>query len=131
MASKHKYIKRGWDEDTDTDSENEIFSNNEKKKWPKFIIVKSANDDLPLQKLSPFAIQKGFQVIARSLKSIKRLTDGSFLVECGKRAQAQNLLHTNHFVDRPVRVSLHKTLNSSQEVIRCQDLVDIWRLRSG
>ena len=54
--------------------------------------MESFNDDLPLSKLSPFAIQKGFQAVAGTLKSIKRLRDGFFLVECGKRAQAQNLL---------------------------------------
>ena len=83
------------------------------------------SEDLPLQKLSPFAIQKGFQSIAGTVKSIKRLRDGSFLVECGKRAQAQNLLRTNRFIDRPVKVSIHKTLNSSRGVIRCRDLADM------
>ena len=68
--------------------------------------------------------KKGFQVVAGTLKSIKRLRDGSFLVECGKRAQTQNLLQTNRSIDRPVRVSIHKTLNSSQGVIRCRDLAD-------
>ena len=63
--------------------------------------------------------------MAGTLKSIKRLRDGSFLVECGKRAQAQNLLPTNRFIDRPVRVLIHKTLNSSQGVIRCRDLPDM------
>ena len=76
MASKHKSIKRGWDEDTDMDSDNEMFINNEKK-WPRFLPVESANEDLPLQKLSPFAIQNGFQATVRTLKSIKRLRDGS------------------------------------------------------
>ena len=46
-------------------------------------------------------------------------------MECGKRAQAQNLLRTNRFIDRPVRVSIHKTLNSSRGVIRCRDLADM------
>ena len=100
-----------------------MFSINEKN-WPRFLIVESANEDLSLQNRSPFAIQKGFQAIAGTLKSIKRLRDCSFL-EYGKRAQAQNLLQTNRFVDRPVRVSVHKTLNSSQGVIRCQDLADL------
>ena len=59
------------------------------------------------------------------MKSIKRLRDGSFLVECGKRAQAQNLLRTNRFIDRPVKVSIHKTLNSSRGVISCRDLADM------
>ena len=87
--------------------------------WPRLLIIESASEDLPLQKLSPFAIQKGFQSIAGTLKSIKRLRDGSFLVERGKRAQAQNLLLTNRFIDRPVKVSIHKTPNSSRGVIRC------------
>ena len=63
--------------------------------------------------------------MAGTPKSTKRLRDGSFLVECGKRAQAQNLLRTNRFIDRPVRVSIHKTLNSSRGVIRCRDLADM------
>ena len=85
--------------------------------------MESSSDDLLLSKLSPFAVQNGFLVVAGTLKSIKRLRD--FLVECGKRAQAQNLLPTNRFIDRPVRVLIHKTLNSSQGVIRCRDLADM------
>ena len=52
---------------------------NSKTNWPWFLIVETANEDLPLRKLSPFAIQKGFQAIAGTLKSIKRRRDGSFL----------------------------------------------------
>ena len=87
--------------------------------------MESSSDDLPLSKLSPFAVQKGSQAVAGTLKSIKRLRNGSFLVECGKRAQAQNLLRTNRFIDRPVRVTIHKTLNSSRGVVRCRDLADM------
>ena len=96
MATKHQSKKRVRDDDSDTDSDNEMFLKNETN-WPRFLIVESASEDLPLQKLSPFAVQKGFQVIAGTLKSIKRLRDGSFLVECGERAQAQaqNLLRRN------------------------------------
>ena len=100
MASKHKSIKRGRDEDTDTDSDNEMFNNNGGKNWPRFLLVQSTNEDLSLQKLSPFAVQKGFQAIAGTLKSIKRLRDGSFLVECGrgprpKTCSRQTALSTN------------------------------------
>ena len=87
--------------------------------------MESSSDDLPLSKLSPFAVQKGFQAVAGTLKSIKRLRDGSFLVECGKRAQAQNLFRTNRFIDRPVRVSIQKILNSSRGIIICRDLADM------
>ena len=88
-------------------------------------MVKSASEERPLSKLSPFAVQKGFQAIARTLKSTKRLKDGSFLVECSKKTQAENLLKTVNFVDRPVHVSVHKTLNSSRGVIRCRELSDM------
>ena len=117
-------IQKVRDDNSDTDSDNKIFMKSETN-WPRFFIVESAKEDLPLQKLSPFAVQKGFQAIAGTLKSIKRLRDGSSLMECGKRAQAQNLLQTNRFIDRPVKVSIHKTLNSSQGIIRCQDLTDM------
>ena len=32
------------------------------------------------------------------------------------------LLKTTRFVDRPIRVSIHKALNSSRSVIRCREL---------
>ena len=122
--------KRVRDDDSDTDSDNEMLMKSETN-WPRFLIVESASEDLPLQKLSPFAVQKGFQAIAGTMKSIKRLRDGSFLVECGKRAQAPNLPRTNRFIGRPVKVSIHKTLNSCRGVSRCRDLADMSKLRSG
>ena len=124
MATKHQSKQRVRDDDSDIDSDNEMFMKSETN-WPRFLIIESASEDLPLQKLSPFAVQKGFQAIAGTLKNTKRLRDGSFLMECGKRAQAQNLLRTNRFIDRPVKVSVHKTLNSSRGVIRCRDLADM------
>ena len=57
--NKHKQL-RDSDQDTDTDSENESFLNTTAN-WPRFLVVESASVDLPLSKLSPFAIQKGFQ----------------------------------------------------------------------
>ena len=85
------------------------------------LVVKLSSDDLPLSKLSPFAVQKGFQALAGTLKSIKRLRDESFHVECAKKSQAMGLLKTTRFVNRLVRVSIHKALNSSRGVIRCRE----------
>ena len=42
-----------------------------------------------------------------------------------RKTQAENLLKTVNFVDRPVHVSVHKTLNSSRGVIRCWELFDL------
>ena len=120
----HRNIKRTRpDDDLDSDSENESFLTNDN--WPRFIVLSSASKEKPPSKLSLFAAQKGFQAIAGTLKSTKRLKDGSFLVECSRRAQAENLLKTATFVDRPVHVCVHKTLNSSKGVIRCRELSDL------
>ena len=68
MATKHQSKKRVRDDDSDTDSDNEMLMNSETN-WARFLVVDSANEDLPLQKLSPFAVQKGFQAIAGTLKT--------------------------------------------------------------
>ena len=89
-------------------------------------MIKSASEEQPLSKLSPFAVQKGFQAIAGTLKSTRRLRDGSFLVECSRKTQAENLLKTIHFVDRPV----HVTLNSCRGVSDVGSYLTCRRLRS-
>ena len=120
----HRNVKRNRPvHDLDSDSDDELFLINDS--WPRFIVLSSASEEKPLSKLSPFAVQKGFQAIAGTLKSTKRLRDGSFLVECSRRAQAENLLKTATFVDRPVHVCVHKTLYLSKGVIRCRELSDL------
>ena len=90
--------------------------------WPRFLLVKS-DESLPVTKLSPFAIDKGFQaLISGRLRSIKRLRDGTFLVECDTKKQSDLLLKSQKLVDRPMIVSIHPTLNSSRGVIRCREL---------
>ena len=91
-TNKNKRLRDN-DQDSDTDSDNERFCNTSNN-WPRFLVVDSSSDDLPLSKLSPFAVQKGFQAVAGTLKSIKRLRDGSFLVECARKSQVMGLLKT-------------------------------------
>ena len=85
-TNKNKRLRDN-DQDLDTDSDNER-SYNSCNNWPRFLVMESSSDDLPLSKLSPFAVQKGFQAVAGTLKNIKRLRDGSFLVECARKSQA-------------------------------------------
>ena len=73
------------DDDLDSDSEKEPFLTNDC--WPRFVVLSSASEEKPLGKLSPFAVQKGFHAIAGTLKTTKRLRDGSFLVECSRRGK--------------------------------------------
>ena len=122
MAPTNKN-KRLWDnnQDSDMDLDNKC-SYNSSHNWPRFLVMESWSDDLPRSKLSPFAVQKGFQSVAGTLKSIKRLRDGSFLVECARKLQTMGLLKTTRFIDWPIRVSTHKVLNSSGGVIRRREL---------
>ena len=93
MAPTNKKRVRNNDQDSESDSENER-SYNSCNNWPRFLVEESSSDDLPLSKLSPFAVQKGFQAVAGTLKNIKRLRGGSFLVECARKSQAMGLLKT-------------------------------------
>ena len=64
--------------DSDPDYETRTMTMN----WPRFLLVESEDESLPVTKLSPFAIDKGFQaLISGRLRSIKRLRNGT-LVEC-------------------------------------------------
>lgn len=50
----------------------------------------SGTGKFPLHRRSPFAVQRGFQAIARTPKSTKRLRKGSFLLESNRKTQVQN-----------------------------------------
>ena len=84
----HKCTKHTESDDDDSDSDIELFVNIDN--WLRFIVLTSRSEKKPLSKLSPFAVQKGFQAIAGTLKSTKRLRDRFFLMECSRRAQAEN-----------------------------------------
>ena len=55
---------------------------------------------------------------------MKRLRNGSFLVECLSERVSKNLRKRSStvFVDRPIKVSIHRTLNSTKGVIKCREL---------
>nr|XP_054748746.1 uncharacterized protein LOC129254320 [Lytechinus pictus]XP_054748747.1 uncharacterized protein LOC129254320 [Lytechinus pictus] len=91
--------------------------------FPRFLVIQGSDPNKPL-KLSPFAINKGVQSLAGPVKSIKRLRSGDILVEVERAGQASNLLKTDKFVNIPIKVSPHKTLNSCKGVVRCPELRD-------
>ena len=90
--------------------------------WPRFLVVTSNGDGKSLSNLSPFAVQKGIEGVVGTPESIKRLRSGDLLIEVSRRTQAENLLKTKLFVDVPVQVTPHRSLNTSKGVIRCQDI---------
>ena len=83
---------------TSSDEESMIKSLNVKKSkitccktWPRFLIIGST-DEGALRKLSPFAIDKGLQGLAGSLMSVKKLRNGTLLVECATDSHSRSLL---------------------------------------
>ena len=110
--------KRNHD-DVDPDSDNDIPDH-----FPKFLVIHGTDDSKPLKKLSPFAIQKGIQGIAGIPEKVQRLRSGDILVEVSRRSHSTNLLQSKMLVDVPVRISPHRSLNSTKGVIRSRDLID-------
>ena len=122
-------LKRGHTEVSDvSSSDEESMSVNLKrtkvvssKSWPRFLVIGSS-DDGALKKLSPFAIEKGLQGLAGELKSVKKLRNGSLLVECLKENQSKNLLKSKLLCNVSINVTPHSSLNSSKGVIRSRYL---------
>ena len=110
--------KRNHD-DVDPDSDNEIPNH-----FPKFLVIHGTDDSKPLKKLSPFAIQKGIQGIAGIPEKVQRLRSGDILVEVSRRSHSTNLLRSKMLVDIPVKITPHRSLNSTKGVIRSRDLMD-------
>ena len=64
--------------------------------WSRFLLMKGTNDERPLYKLSPFADNKAIVVVLGSDPfNIKKLRNGSILVEVDKETQSKNLLKTS------------------------------------
>ena len=87
--------------------------------WPRFLLIKGTNNERPLSKLSPFAVNKAIvAVLGSDPFNIKKLRNGEILVKVDKEAQSSKLLKTtklNLTMDNviPVTVSPHYSLKGS------------------
>ena len=112
--------KRRADESSQlSDSETDGTSSNS---YPTFLVVEPKNGQTI--KLSIFAIQKLLKCAVGDVKSAKKLRNGSILLEVCSKAQATNALKMTTWVDTPVSVTPHRSLNSCKGIIRCRDLRD-------
>ena len=96
--------------------------------WPRFLLVKGTDDERPLCRLSPFAVNKAIVAILGSDPfNIKKLRNGNILVEVDKEAQSNKMMKTtklNLTMDNaiPIEVQPHYSLNTKKGVIRCPDI---------
>ena len=94
--------------------------------WPRFLLIKGTDNERPLSKLSPFAVNKAIvAVLGSDPFNIRKLRNGDILVD--KEAQSSKLLKTTKLhltMDNaiPIAVSPHYSLNIKKGVIRCPDI---------
>ena len=90
--------------------------------FAKFLIVESTNKEKPITSLSPFVIEKQIESMIGTPKTVKKLKNGTLLIETTRKMQTEILLKCNKFFNLPVEVTPHNSLNSSKGIIRDRNL---------
>ena len=97
---------------------------------PRFLLVKGTDNERPLSKLSPFAVNKAIAAVLGSDPfNIKKLRNGDILIEADKETQSSKLLKMTKLsltMDNviPISVSPHYSLNTKKGVLRYPDIKD-------
>jgi len=92
--------------------------------YDRWFVVQLVDSDHPVSKLSPFILDKAIHSTVGSVKTVKRLSNGDFLLEVASTVQSRIVNKLDHLAGCPVTASPHRTLNSCKGVIRCGPLVD-------
>jgi len=92
--------------------------------YDRWFVIQGVDDDKPLSKISPFAVDKALKCAVETVKSIKCLHSGDLLVEVSSASQSRSLNKINNLAGCPVTASPHCTLNTCKGVIRCRALID-------
>lgn len=91
----------------------------------RYVLIK--RDGMPgedLKKVTPFTISKVIESCAGKPANIKKLRDGTILVECHTDTQSGKLLKLTNFTDDiKIKAEPHGKLNYSKGVIRSYDLM--------
>ena len=108
---------------TQNQSSNQTSGNQDDNQWPRFFIMEAADKKIPLN-LNAFVLKKAINWMANAdLDSVKPMKSGSVFIEVETKQQCKNLLKTTKLLGYlPVKVSPHRTLNSSKFVIKCEEL---------
>ncbi|RUS84611.1 hypothetical protein EGW08_007638 [Elysia chlorotica] len=97
-----------------------LLGSTAKQSWSPFQVISDV--DKKVAKLSVFAISKALKGIVGEPKSVTKLRSSELLVECCSEAQVKRLGKIDTFVNIPVTVKAHRSLNSSRGVVRSRDL---------
>ena len=83
----------------------------------------TTQDEQPIT-LSIFGIQKLLSCAVGDIVSAKKLRNGSVLAEVRNKRQADAALNMTTWVSQSVKVTPHRSLNTSRGVIRCREFRD-------
>ena len=102
---------------------NQTSENQNDNQWPRFLIMEAADQKVPLN-LNAFVLKKAIDGMANAeLDNVKPMKSGSVFIEVETKQRCKNLLKTTKLLGYlPVKVSPHRTLNSSKFVIKCEEL---------
>ena len=100
--------------DSDSDTDTSLSS------FPRFVVLESL-EDKSLTKISPFVIHKVISGIVKPV-SVKKLKNGTLLIEVDKKTYADNLLTMKFFTNLKIKSYAHASLNSSKGVVRSAEL---------
>ena len=113
---------------------NQASENQDDNQWPRFLIMEAADQKVPLN-LNAFVLKKAIDGMATAeLDNVKPMESGRVFIEVETKQQCKNLLKTTKLLGYlPVKVSPHRTLNSSKFVIKCEELdkIDEEEIRKG
>ena len=92
--------------------------------YDRWFVVQSVDSNHPVSKLSPFVLDKAVRSAVGSVKTLRRLRNGDFLLEVASAVQSQIVDKLDNLAGCPVTASPHRTLNTCKGVVRCGPLVD-------
>ena len=113
LMATPKSSKRSYsDSESDTETQQSSFAH--------FIVLESI-EDKPMSKLSPFVIEKTLSGLFTPV-SVKKLANGTLLVEVNKKPYADILLKIKSFGGLKIKAFAHLSLNTSKGVVRSSEL---------
>ena len=113
MASRKRFLAF---ESSEDEMQPTTFTFKANENFAKFLVI-STKEEKPITSLSPFIIEKQIESIIGTPKNVKKIKNGTLLVETNRKSQSENLLKITKFFNLNVTVTEYKTLNSCKGII--------------
>ena len=88
--------------------------------WPRFLVLERLEGTF--EQTSLILLHRGITGMAGEPKLLKRIGKSAYLIETYKESHSSSLLKTNKIANIPVKITPHKSLNSSKGIIKNPEL---------